>query len=77
MVLSGSAELLENSLPPQSVSSRYVEQIRRTVERAAAITKQLLAFSRKQVLEIEPIDLHEVLTDSEFMLPRLLACPSQ
>jgi len=72
MVLSGSAELLENSLPPQSVSSRYVEQIRRTVERAAAITKQLLAFSRKQVLEIEPIDLHEVLTDSEFMLPRLL-----
>ncbi len=60
MVLSGSAELLEKSLPPQSPSSRYVEQIRWTVEKAAAITKQLLAFSRKQVLEITPVDLHEV-----------------
>jgi two-component system, cell cycle sensor histidine kinase and response regulator CckA len=77
MVLSGSAELLEKSLPPLSPSSRYVEQIRRTVEKAAAITKQLLAFSRKQVLEITPIDLHEVLTDCEFMLPRLLGADVQ
>ena len=77
MVLSGSAELLEKSLPPNSSSSRYVDQIRRTVERAAAITKQLLAFSRKQVLDITPIDLHEVLTDSEFMLPRLLGADVQ
>ncbi len=77
MVLSGSAELLEKSLPPRSPSSRYVEQIRRTVEKAAAITKQLLAFSRKQVLEITPVDLHEVLTDSEFMLPRLLGADVQ
>jgi PAS domain S-box-containing protein len=77
MVLSGSAELLEKSLPANSSSSRYVDQIRRTVERAAAITKQLLAFSRKQVLDITPIDLHEVLTDSEFMLPRLLGADVQ
>jgi PAS domain S-box-containing protein len=77
MVLSGSAELLEKSLPPNSASSRYVSQIRRTVDRAAAITTQLLAFSRKQVLEITPIDLHEVLTDSEFMLPRLLGSDVQ
>jgi PAS domain S-box-containing protein len=72
MVLSGSAELLENSLPKGSQADRYVEQIKRTVEKAAEITKQLLAFSRKQVLEIAPVDLHEVLTESEFMLPRLL-----
>jgi PAS domain S-box-containing protein len=77
MVLSGSAELLNNSLPPQSTSKRYVDQIRRTVDKAAAITKQLLAFSRKQVLEISPIDLHEVLTDCEFMLPRLLGSDVQ
>ena len=77
MVLSGSAELLERTLPQQSPASRYVEQIRRTVEKAAAITKQLLAFSRKQVLEVTPIDLHEVLTDSEFMLPRLLGADVQ
>jgi len=77
MVLSGSTELLEQSLPKGSPSDRYVAQIKRTVEKAAAITRQLLAFSRKPVLEIAPIDLHEVLTDSEFMLPRLIGSDIQ
>lgn len=77
MVLSGATELLESSLPPQSPASRYVEQIRRTVERAEVITRQLLAFSRKQVLDVKPTDLHEVLTDCEFMLPRLLGSDVQ
>jgi len=72
MVLSGSAELLEHTLPPHASGRAYVEQIRRTIEKAAAITKQLLAFSRKQVLDAKPIDLHEILTNWEFMLPRLL-----
>jgi signal transduction histidine kinase len=35
------------------------------------------AFSRKQVLELRPPDLHEALTDSEFMLPRLLGSDVQ
>jgi len=77
MVLSGATELLEKTLPERSPSTRYVDQIRRTVEKAAAITKQLLAFSRKQVLEVIPIDLHEVLTECEFMLPRLLGAQVQ
>ncbi len=72
MVLSGSTELLERTLPPQSSGSKYVEQIRRTIEKGAAITKQLLAFSRKQVLNAKPADLHEILTDCEIMLPRFL-----
>jgi PAS domain S-box-containing protein len=72
MVLSASSELLERQLAPHSAAAPYVEQIRRTVEKAAAVTRQLLAFSRKQVLDAKPVDLHEVLTDSEFMLPRLL-----
>jgi len=72
MVLTGSAELLEATLPPKSKGRPYLEQFQRTTERAAAITRQLLAFSRKQVLGAKPVDLHEVLTESEFMLPRLL-----
>jgi two-component system, cell cycle sensor histidine kinase and response regulator CckA len=72
MVLSGSTELLERALPPQSPASRFVEQIRRTVEKASAITKQLLAFSRKQVLDTKDVDVHEVLTECEFMLPSLV-----
>ena len=72
MVLSGSAELLAAAVPQNFGGTQYLEQIRRTVDKAAAITNQLLAFSRKQVLDAKPVDLHEVLTDSEFMLPRLL-----
>jgi PAS domain S-box-containing protein len=72
MVLTVSSELLESNLPAHSPGKRYLDQIQRTTERAAAITKQLLAFSRKQILAVRPTDLHEALTDSEFMLPRLL-----
>jgi len=50
----------------------YLDQIQRTTEKATSITKQLLAFSRKQVLETRVMDLHLALTASEFMLPRLL-----
>jgi PAS domain S-box-containing protein len=72
MVLGGSSELLERSLPKDSPARVHLEQIQRTTEKAAAITRQLLAFSRKQILEIRPMDLHEALTESESMIPRLL-----
>jgi PAS domain S-box-containing protein len=72
MVLGGCTELLDRSLPRESPSRLYLDQIQRTTEKASAITKQLLAFSRKQVLDVHPMDLHETLTESEFMLPRLL-----
>src|SRR3984893_5007995 len=72
MVIGGCSELLERSLPKESGARVYLDQIQRTTEKATAITKQLLAFSRKQVLAIRPMDLHAVLTASEFMLPRLL-----
>jgi two-component system, cell cycle sensor histidine kinase and response regulator CckA len=72
MVMGGSSELLERLLPKDSTARVYLDQIQRTTEKAAAITRQLLAFSRKQVLEIRAMDLHAALTASEFMLPRLL-----
>ncbi len=72
MVLGGCSELLDRSLPKESPARVYLDQIQRTTEKAATITKQLLAFSRKQVVEFRPIDLHGALTESEFMLPRLL-----
>lgn len=71
MVLDGCSDLLDRALPPESPARLYLNQIQRTTEKAAAITKQLLAFSRKQILEMKPMDLHEALTSSEFMLPRL------
>ena len=72
MVLGGCTELLERSLPKETSARVYLDQIQRTTEKAAAITRQLLAFSRKQVLELRPMDLHEALAASEFMLPRVL-----
>lgn len=72
MVLGGSIELLDRSLPGDSPSRLYLDQIQRTIDKATAVTRQLLAFSRKQVFDLRPMDLHEALTESEFMLPRLL-----
>jgi two-component system cell cycle sensor histidine kinase/response regulator CckA len=43
------------------------------MDKAAEITRQWLAFSRKQFLDVEPVDLYEVLTESEFLRPRLIA----
>jgi len=77
MVIGGCSELLERSLPLETPARVYLGQLHRTSQKAAAITKQLLAFSRKQVLELRPLDLHEALTDSEFMLPRLLGSDVQ
>ena len=72
MVLGGYTELLERSLPEESSARLYLDQIQRTTQKATAVTKQLLAFSRKQVVELRPMDLHKALSESEFMLPRLL-----
>lgn len=72
MVLDSSTELLDRSLPSDASARSYLTQIQRTTAKAAAITKQLLAFSRKQVLEVRPLDLHAALAESEFMLPPLL-----
>jgi two-component system, cell cycle sensor histidine kinase and response regulator CckA len=72
MVLGGCSELLDRSLPRESPARIYLDQIQRATEKAAAITTQLLAFSRKQMLEFRPMDLHQALMESEFMLPRLL-----
>jgi two-component system, cell cycle sensor histidine kinase and response regulator CckA len=77
MIITGYTETLEAALAPDDRLRRNTQQVLNAATRAASLTQQLLAFSRKQVLEITPIDLHEVLTDSEFMLPRLLGADVQ
>lgn len=72
MILSGSAELLDRSIQRDALARVYVDQIQHTVVKAAAITRQLLAFSRKQVLNKCAMDLHAVIQESSTMLPTLL-----
>jgi nitrogen-specific signal transduction histidine kinase len=49
-----------------------LEQIRKATERAAGLTRQLLAFSRKQVVDPRVLDLNLLLSDLETMLGRLI-----
>ncbi len=67
----GYAELLLDSDPSPEVK-HSADEIRKAGDRAAALTKQLLAFSRKQVLQPKVIDLNEVLAEVDGILRRTL-----
>jgi CheY-like chemotaxis protein len=53
--------------------SRHAQQIRKAAERASMLTRQLLAFSRKQILQPRILDLNGVVEDSTQMLRRLIS----
>ena len=71
-VISGYAELVSEQIDPVGEVHNSVEQIRKAAERASALTRQLLAFSRQQVLETRILDLNLIVEDMVKMLPRLL-----
>ncbi len=66
------SQMLLADISEQSPSRADVQEIKRAAERAALLTKQLLAFSRQQVLRVHIVDLNQVLGDVEQMLRRLL-----
>jgi two-component system cell cycle sensor histidine kinase/response regulator CckA len=68
----GFSALVLDALEPENPLRRYVEEIQRAGERASEMTKQLLAFTRKQVLLPQVLDLNEVVTDVNGLLARLI-----
>jgi two-component system cell cycle sensor histidine kinase/response regulator CckA len=68
----GYTNILMQQLPEQGGHQRKLAQVNRAAERAAVLTHQLLAFSRKQLLDMRVMDLNEVITDFEIMLRRLI-----
>jgi PAS domain S-box-containing protein len=68
----GYANILAEELPPGSPEQEKVLQINRAAERAASLTQQLLAFGRKQVLNVRVMDVNELIIDLESMLRRLI-----
>jgi two-component system, cell cycle sensor histidine kinase and response regulator CckA len=72
MVIKGHTELLLNVLPPSETYSRKIEQIDRAADRASALTRQLLAFSRLQVLQPHVMNLNDVVEEMGRLLPRLI-----
>jgi signal transduction histidine kinase/ActR/RegA family two-component response regulator len=71
-VILGRTDILLHPLKPEDPMRRGIELIQRTAGRAADLTRQLLAFSRKQVLEPVILDLSAVTTDMKDMLGRLI-----
>jgi PAS domain S-box-containing protein len=70
--INGRTEFLAESKNLDASQREDVEEIRLAAERAAALTRQLLAFSRKQMLLPRVVDLKEVIRNMERMLRRLI-----
>ncbi|HEY3205028.1 MAG TPA: response regulator [Thermoanaerobaculia bacterium] len=68
----GYAEFLATRLREDPAGLAEVEEIRKAGERAASLTRQLLAFSRRQVLEPKVLDLNAIVRGVEKMLNRLI-----
>ena len=72
-VIIGYGQLLRRKLGPEQASLyEFAEEIQKAGERAAALTRQLLAFSRQQILSPTILDLNQLVSDMQKMLPRLI-----
>jgi signal transduction histidine kinase/CheY-like chemotaxis protein len=70
--INGYADLARSRLDEGHSPREEIEEIRAGGERAAALTRQLLAFSRQQVLDNEVLDLNEVVRATEKLLERVI-----
>ena len=71
-VIQGQASLLHDHPSLTPFARESVSEILEASNRAASLTRQLLTFSRKQVMQIRPVDLNAVVTDMTRMLRRTL-----
>jgi len=71
-IICGYGQLLWNRLGQNDPARKDLEQITKAAERAASLTQQLLAFSRRQVLLPKVLDLNTILLNMEEMLRRLI-----
>ncbi len=71
-VIMGHGELLLAASAGDERARNGLEQIRRAADRAASLTQQLLAFSRKQVLQPKVLDMNEAVADVQKMLSRVI-----
>ena len=72
MVIGCYAEMVHNELPPDHISPTRTAQILEASRRAASLTAQLLAFSRKQIVSSAIIDLNQLVGETTTMLRRMV-----
>jgi PAS domain S-box-containing protein len=68
----GYSQILEERLKSENVATEEIQEIRKAGTRASSLTRQLLTFSRKQVMQPRVLDLNAITGDMEKMLRRLL-----
>lgn len=71
-VISGHTELLAERMEPAHPAIRNLTQIKKAVDSASSLTRQLLAFSRKQVFHPRILDLNAVIVETDKLLERLI-----
>ena len=72
MVINGYCELLLDDIDETNHMRRDIQQIKSTASRAAALTRQLLAFGRRQVVQPKVVDLSKLLAGSREMIERMV-----
>ena len=72
MVISGYCEFLTERTTNDSELRGLVQEIARAAERAAGLTRQLLTFSRKQMIAPKVVDLNSVVSENSKMLTRVI-----
>jgi len=68
----GYGHLLKNEAGKDDRMSSYVGQILSAAERAAILTNDLLTFSRKQIVNLQPVNLNKIITNMESLLLRII-----
>ncbi len=70
--ITGYTDMLAEALPPDGKLREYATQVQAAADQATALTQQLLAFGRRQVLFPRILDLNEVVRDIELILRRVI-----
>jgi len=71
-IIKGYSDLIVEGFKPEDANFRHGQQISKAIDRATTLTRQLLAFSRMQVLEPKVVDLNALVADMGKMLARLI-----
>jgi len=71
-VISGYSEALLGSIPADDPAGPLLKEIHKAGERASSLTRQLLTFSRKQMLEPKVLDINAIISDMDKMLRRMI-----
>ena len=68
----GYSQIVKDRLVKESIGTEDIDEIRKAGTRASSLTRQLLTFSRKQIMQPQVVDLNEITRDMQKLLKRLL-----